>query len=420
MARVVEMPKLSDTMEEGAIAHWLKKEGDSVKEGEPFVEIETDKATQEYEAPETGVLLKVLIQPGKAVPLRTPIAVIGKKGESVEGLGAVKAPPAPAAAAAPAATPARAATPAAPTQAPAVVGGRIKASPLAKKIAEDKGLDLSTVTGSGPGGRVVQKDVEGAEARGGGSTARGPAPVTQPSGADTVVPVTMMRKTIAKRLLAAKNDAPHFYLTVSADMTRAEEWRSRLNAEATAKNAPRGAVKISVNDIVVFACSRALLRHPMVNASWQGDTIVQHGGAHVAVAVALPEGLVTPVIKDTDRRQLKDIARATRELAERARGGKLSNEEMAGGTFTVSNLGMFGIESFTAIINPPQAAILAVGAVLPTPWAVKDEGGEDQLTVMPRMSMTMSCDHRVVDGATGAQFLKTLVTFLEDPLSMLG
>jgi pyruvate dehydrogenase E2 component (dihydrolipoamide acetyltransferase) len=239
-------------------------------------------------------------------------------------------------------------------------------------------------------------------------------PATQaPSPTGVAIPVSMMRKTIAKRLLAAKNDAPHFYLTVSADLTSLSDWRVRLNSDPTVQSGSKA--KVSVNDLVVLAVSRALQRHPMVNSSWQGDFIQQHKDVHVALAVALPEGLVTPVIRDTDRLGVRDIAARARDLAEKAKGGKLGNDDFTGGTFTVSNLGMFGIEEFTAIINPPQAAILAVGAALPTPWV--DKAGN--VVVRQRVKMTMSCDHRVVDGAVGAAFLKTLVEFLEDPTLML-
>lgn len=427
MARVIDMPKLSDTMEEGGIAKWLKKEGDTVKEGEALVEIETDKATQEYESPAEGVVLKLLVQPGKSVALRTPIAVIGEKGEQFDiasiapkGAGAkvVDMPTAPKPqAAAPTLAAARPAdaTPVAPAAGstaanPAGDGGRVRSSPLARKVAADKGIDIGSVQGSGPGGRIVLKDLDGAPA--GGAAPATAAPQTI-SGADRSIPVSMMRKTIAKRLLAAKNDAPHFYLKVSADIGRLDDWRGRLNEDL--KSDPT-LPKVSVNDLVILAVSRALRRHPMVNASWQGETILQWGSVHVAVAVALPEGLVTPVIRNTDHLGVRDIARQSRELSNKAKEGKLSNNDYAGGTFTISNLGMFGIESFTAIINPPQAAILAVGAAVQTP-AVDAKG---QLVVQNRMNMTMSCDHRVVDGALGAQFLKTLVGYLEDPLQMMA
>ena len=432
MAQVIEMPKLSDTMEEGGIANWLKKEGEKIGEGEPLVEIETDKATQEYESPEEGVLLKILVQPGKAVALRTPIAIIGAAGETFD-LAALTGGGTKTAVTTPAATAATtSAVPAKPTakpvgapvgavtvtsaQAAPVVVGRVKASPLARKVAAELGVDVSQISGSGPAGRVVLRDIE---QRSGSGAAAAQSALTQPAvagAASTTIPVTMMRKTIAKRLLAAKNDAPHFYLTISADVTKLEAWRQQLNgAAAKAAKAGVAATKVSLNDVVILAASRALKVHPEVNSSWQGDTILQHAEAHVAIAVALPEGLVTPVIRRADALGLRDIAASVRDLAGKAKDGKLSNDAYAGGTFTISNLGMFGIEEFTAIINPPQAAILAVGAALPTPWV--DEHGA--LVVQQRMKMTLSCDHRVVDGATGAKFLQTLVSYLEEPMQML-
>lgn len=454
MARVVEMPKLSDTMEEGGIANWLKKEGDAVREGEALVEIETDKATQEYESPEEGVLLKIIVPSGKTVALKSPIAIIGEKGETfdLEALTKGKGAAAPKAAASAGEAPvgkesapavqtgqpaAQSAKPAAETGKPAVEtgkpavesdkskpvpaaaatsDGRVKASPLARKVAADKGIDVASIEGSGPGGRVIVRDIEGAASGSGAAVpASGkPASASVAIGGSETVPVSMMRKTIAKRLLAAKNDAPHFYLTVSADMTRANEWRGRLNVDAEKSGGKLA--KVSVNDLVILAVSRALRHHPMVNASWQGDSIIKYASVHVALAVALPEGLVTPVIRDTDKLGVRDIGAQSRDLATKAKDGKLANDAYAGGTFTISNLGMFGIEEFTAIINPPQAAILAVGAAIATPWV--DAKGD--VVVQQRMKMTMSCDHRVVDGSTGAQFLKTLVTYLEDPLTILS
>jgi pyruvate dehydrogenase E2 component (dihydrolipoamide acetyltransferase) len=287
----------------------------------------------------------------------------------------------------------------------AVANGRVKASPLAKKIAADKGINIASIVGSGPSGRVVAKDLDGATSGSGMGYAR-----AVPSGEDRVIANSMMRKTIAKRLLAGKNEAPHFYLTVSADMTRMNDWRARLN-----KDADKTGVKVSVNDLVIMAVAKALVKHPDVNASWQGESIIEYGNVHVAMAVALPTGLVTPVIRHADQLQIRDIAHTSRDLATKAKDGKLANEDYSGGTFTISNLGMLGVEEFTAIINPPQAAILAVGATIPTP-AVDAKG---QVVVQPRMKMTMSCDHRVIDGAMGAQFLQTLVSYLEDPLNML-
>jgi len=420
LAHVIEMPKLSDTMEEGAIATWLKKEGDAIKEGEALVEIETDKATQEYESPETGILLKILVLAGKSVALRTPIAVIGEKGEAIPEIKGTSAKVVAKESAEPGATAASAThgSPAATasTREAGPNGGRVKSSPLARKVAAARGVDVAALAGSGPGGRIVLRDVE--QAKDTQALAKSvPAQVGMITASGTSVPVSMMRKTIAKRLLAAKNDAPHFYLTVSANVGKLEGWRQQLN-EVAAKAVKPGAAptKVSLNDGVILAVSRALRRHPMVNASWQGETILLHNQVHVAVAVALPEGLVTPVIRNSDQLGVREIAVQSRELAAKAKAGGLSNEAYQGGTFTISNLGMFGIEEFTAIINPPQAAILAVGAAIATPW-VDDH---QRVVVQQRMKMTLSCDHRVVDGASGAQFLQTLVAYLENPLAMLA
>lgn len=418
MAQLIVMPKLSDTMEEGAVANWLKKEGEVIDEGQDLVEIETDKATMAFASSAEGVVLKILLEPKKTAPLGAPLCVIGKKGESfnldelmakAQGGKATKPQDTK-----PAVAPTKISAPVAPTQKPAqaavtqpphAANGRLKASPLAKKMAADRGIDLAGVAGSGPSGRVVAKDLDSV-----GSSARPMAVRAVRTGEDRVIPNSMMRKTIAKRLLAGKNEAPHFYLTVSADMTRMNEWRSRLNKEAE-----KSGIKVSVNDLVIMAVSRALHKHPEINSSWQGESIVEYGNVHVAMAVALPTGLVTPVIRNTDQLSVKEIAFMSRDLATKAKDGRLSNEDYAGGTFTISNLGMFGIEEFTAIINPPQAAILAVGATIPTP-AVDAKG---QVVAQPRMKMTLSCDHRVIDGAMGAQFLQTLVSYLEDPLNML-
>jgi pyruvate dehydrogenase E2 component (dihydrolipoamide acetyltransferase) len=425
MANVVEMPKLSDTMEEGAVASWLKKEGDTVDEGGALCEIETDKATMEYQSPFGGVLLKIIAQPGKTMALNTPIAVIGKKGEAFDleallaksGAAKAPAPAAPVAKAAPVpAAPKAAPAPVAPApRAPAPVaapapvsGGRIKSSPLARRMAAASNVNLAGVAGSGPGGRIVMRDIEAAVARGGNGVGGGFAPLAPRE--DQTIPVTLMRKTIAKRLLAGKNDAPHFYLTRSVNMGQMMQWRQMLNDAAG-----ESGVKVSVNDLIIFAASRALRRHPEVNASWQGENIIQYGAVHMCVAVALPTGLVTPVIRNADQLNIRDIAAASRNLAQRAKAGQLANEDYAGGTFTISNLGMFGIEEFTAIINPPQAAILAVGATIATP-AVDAKGN---VVVEQRMKVTMSCDHRVIDGAMGAAFLKTLTAYLEQPLMMM-
>lgn len=440
MAQVIEMPKLSDTMEEGAIATWLKKEGEFIEEGEAFVEIETDKATMEYNSPVEGTLLKILVPAGKGAALNAPIAVVGEKGEKVDvdalakgAGGKAKAEEAKTSSQAPAAAApqpnkqaASAAAPARPSAQGATItpirsGDRLRASPLAKKIAAEKGVDIAAINGSGPHGRVIIRDVEAA-LQGGAApmTARAPGaqPAPMPVGpaaqGDQDIPNTMMRKTIAKRLLEGKNEAPHFYLTVSADMGRLNEWRARLNTDA--ENSGGKIPKVSVNDVIILAVTKALRKHPQVNASWQGEFIRQYGNVHMAVAVALPQGLITPVVRFADQLGVREIAVQSRTLIQKAKDGQLQPQDYTGGTFTISNLGMMGIEQFTAIINPPQAAILAVGATINTPWVNE----KNEVVVRPRMTMTMSCDHRVVDGAVGASFLQTLVSFLEDPLMMLG
>lgn len=415
MAEIIEMPKLSDTMEEGAIAAWLKEEGDFIEEGEAFVEIETDKATMEYNSPAEGTLLKIIVKAGASCDLNAPICVVGEKGESFDLESLVGSSSKSEEASSTEEKPPVEAAPAdesheeqkQPSQAD---GDRVKASPLAKKMAEEKGLDLGSLPGSGPQGRIVMRDVEKALQTG---TGKAPMSSSSPATAQAEyqdVPNSMMRKTIAKRLLAGKNDAPHFYLTRSVNMTRLIEWRKRLN-EGAGGDVP----KVSVNDLIVQACAKALIKHPEVNASWQGDFIRRFSSADISVAVAIPEGLITPVVRGAHRLGAREIASLTKDLVGRAKSGGLKPEEYQGGTFSVSNLGMMGIEEFTAIINPPQSAILAIGATIPTPWV---ENGE--LVVQPRMKVTMSCDHRVVDGALGAEFLQSLASYLEDPLMMLS
>lgn len=413
MAQIIQMPKLSDTMEEGAVASWHKKVGDKVKEGDLLLEIETDKATMEYESPESGVLLKIVVEAGQKCALNAPIAVLGDKDEDPEealkGSSTPKdIPPPPekplqeAKADKPAAQ-SSVATKQNPSSA-ASSSSRIKVSPLAKKIAAEKGIDLLAIQGSGPAGRIVQKDVENTSTS--NAVQRSTAMIT--NGEDQIIPVNMMRATIAKRLLAAKNEAPHFYLTRSVDMTRMNDWRKDLN-----KQLKDTGEKISVNDLVVMAVAKALRQHPQVNSSWEGDQIRQFANVHVAVAVAMPAGLVTPVIPHTDQLGVRDISKKTKELVAQVKSG--GQVDYASGTFTISNLGMFGIEEFTAIINPPQAAILAVGTSKDTP--VVDNG---EIKIKSIMKITMSCDHRVIDGAVGAKFLKTLCGFLENPLMILS
>jgi pyruvate dehydrogenase E2 component (dihydrolipoamide acetyltransferase) len=403
MAKKMLMPKLSDTMEEGIILKWRKKEGESIKSGDILADIQSDKADMEQEAYDSGVILKLFAKEGEGVKVGAPLAIIGKAGEDFSSLLNDTAPapaptPAPAAVvAAPAVTPAYVPPP---VPVPAVVNdGRVKASPLAKKIAQEKNIDLRTVKGSGPMGRIVKADVEGKS----GSTM--PRKVLAPLQSKEI-PNSMMRKTIAKRLLESKNTIPHFYLTVEMNMKRAMDFRSSIN-DATG-------TKISYNDIVMKAVALALRENPKANSSFFPDKIVQHGRIDVSVAVAVDEGLITPVIRNTDQKTLAEISSETKELAKRAREGKLKPEEFTNGTFTVSNLGMYDIENFAAIINPPEGAILAVGSIVEKP--VVENG---QIVVGHTMKVTMSCDHRVVDGAVGAQFLQSFKKIIENPLLLV-
>ncbi len=411
MAIKIEMPKLSDTMEEGVIAKWNVKEGDTVEAGDIIAEVETDKATMDVEVFDSGTILKIVPGEGDAVPLGGLIAIVGEKGEDISALlegGAESAPKEEAKQEAAEPVKEEASAPAATAASSTTDNGRVKASPLAKKIAEDKGIDLSGVSGSGPEGRIVKKDVEDFKGSGGltkpvASTA--PAPSFD-SLESKEVKVSQMRKVIARRLSESKFTNPHFYETIDIDMKSAFAARKAMN-EAND-------VRISFNDIVVKACAIALTRHQAINSSWMDDVIMEHGDVNVAVAVAIDEGLMTPVINHADKKGLLQISLETRELAGLARDRKLQPDQMEGSTFTISNLGMFGIEEFTAIINPPNACILAVGAIRDVPVV---ENGE----VVPgkRMKVTLSSDHRVVDGAKAAEFLNTVRNLIENPLSML-
>ncbi|KAB8032016.1 pyruvate dehydrogenase complex dihydrolipoamide acetyltransferase [Fluviispira multicolorata] len=409
MATVMEMPKLSDTMAEGSVARWLKKEGDKVSAGIPVIEIETDKATMEYESPASGVLLKILVGDGQKCPLQAPIAIIGKADEKWEEVfekykakkGGSAASAKSEAPKATASAPAKAAAP----QATSVSQVDVKASPLAKKIAADKGIDLKSIQGSGPNGRIVQRDL---------SQTSSSAATTSPafavaSGGVVKIPHTNMRKTIARRLAESVNTAPHFFLSISFNMADLLNWRKSAVAKLPEDQ------KFSVNDLVIFLAARALKRHPAVNSSWQDDCVLQYGDVHISVAVALPNGLMTPVVRHADKLTVVQIAQETKRLVKIAKEGKLQPNDYAGGTFSVSNLGMTGIEDFTAIINPPQAAILAVGSTLPTPVVLSN----GSVGVEQRMKVTLSCDHRVIDGAVGAEFLKTLKQYFEDPATAL-
>lgn len=427
MATKVHMEALSPTMEEGQIVKWLKAEGDAVKSGDLLAEVETDKATMELVARGDGILRKILSGEGVTTPVGEVIAVIAAADEDISSLVGGDS-----AGTAPAEEPSREkeapeeAAPAAPEaegkgpkSAPAdeAEGGRVKASPLARRLAAEAGISLGEVEGSGPGGRIVKRDVEAA-VEGGREDDAAPAAdaprqavaSAAPSAGDHEdIPLTQIRKTIARRLVESIGPVPHFFLTIDVDMSRAVETRKQVNAllEGTGD-------KVSFNDIVLKATAAALRKHPDCNVHWMGDSIRRFNRVHISVAVAIDDGLITPVIRDADRKGFAEIGREVKELAARARDRKLKPEEYTGGTFSVSNLGMFGIEEFTAVINPPEGGILAVGALEDRPVVV---GGE--VVVRPRMKITMSCDHRVIDGAQGSRFLATLKQLLEEPVRML-
>jgi pyruvate dehydrogenase E2 component (dihydrolipoamide acetyltransferase) len=440
MAIEVQLPALSPTMTEGKIVKWLKKEGDSVSSGEAIAEVETDKSNLEVESFDDGVLLKILVPEGETGKVGAPIAVIGAKGEKVQASAAPAKAAAPAPAAASPAPPPAAKPPPQPEErgqrtggpaqvvpirraeeqapAPAEDNGRLRASPLAKRMAREEGLDLAAVQGSGPSGRIVKRDVEAAIGQSGqaAATARAPAPAGRPAPAPVpapvfgrrepdVTPVSGMRKIISQRMAEVKPGVPHFYVTVDIDMEEALKVREQAKAAE---------VKVSVNDLIVKAAAVALRRQPKVNVSLQGDRILQFHNVDVGIAVAIEDGLITPVIRDADIKTLGTISAESRELAERARRKALKPEEYSGGSITVSNLGMFGVDSFIAVINPPQASIVAVGAVAER--AVVREG---KVVVRKTMSATFSGDHRIVDGALGAQYLQELKALLEQPTRLL-
>ena len=419
MATKVVMEALSPTMEEGRLVKWTKRTGDAVKTGETLAEVETDKAVMELVARADGQVLQQLVPEGATVPVGDVVAYIGAPGETVAAAAGAPAAGGPQPAVSP--QPAMAARPAAATVAPADAT-RVKASPLAKRIAEEKGVDLRLVLGSGPGGRVIMRDLDAAVPRPPAATPavalvepraahRAPAVATGGAAYEDV-PLTQIRKTIAKRLATSIGPIPHFFLTTEVDMERAAEAREALNQQLGALAPQSG--RISFNDIVVKATALALTRHRACNAWWQDDHIRYWNDVHLGMAVAVEDGLITPVIRNAAAKSLSQIAAESRELAQRARDRRLKPEEYTGATFSVSNLGMFDIDQFTAVINPPEAGIVAVGSITPKPVAVGD-----QVTVRRRLRLTMSCDHRVIDGATGAVFLKTLKQMLENPLAML-
>ena len=426
MAINILMPALSPTMTEGKLSKWVKKEGEEIKSGDVIAEIETDKATMEVEAVDEGFLAKILVPEGtEGVAVNSVIGVItAEKGEKVDAPAA--AAPAPAAKAeAPKEEPKAAAPAAAPAPAPAEHGERVFASPLARRIAKQSGIDLSTVKGSGPNGRIVKADVEGKpatapKAEAASAQAAAPAPAAPKPAAPAPVitaphkkiPNSTMRKVIARRLAESKQNVPHFYLTVDIELDKLLALRAELNGKSP-KDGP-GAFKLSVNDLVIKACGVALRRHPGVNASWTDEAIIQYDEVDISVAVAIPDGLITPIIKSADRLGLAGISNAMKDLASRAKAGKLKPEEFQGGGFSISNLGMYGIKDFCAIINPPQAAILAVGA-----GEKRAVVKGDEIKIATVMSVTLSTDHRVVDGALGAEFLQTLKALIEEPLGLM-
>jgi pyruvate dehydrogenase E2 component (dihydrolipoamide acetyltransferase) len=420
MAEIVYMPKLSDTMTEGVVAEWLKEVGDEVASGEVLAEIETDKATMEFESFYDGILLHIGVEKGAGAPVNAILAVIGDKDEDLEKILAEAAAAAPAAEEekeeAPAPTPeptpapAPAAAPkpvvAAPAPAPAAVAdtnGRIFASPLAKKMANERGIDLNHVSGTGEGGRIVKADIDHYKPYTGAAAPKR-AFVGTESFSDE--PVSQMRKTIARRLADSKFTAPHFYLTLEIDMDNAISARAQMNSIE--------GVKVSFNDMVIKAVALSLREHPNVNSAWYGDFIRRNAHVHIGVAVAVEDGLLVPVVRFADGKDMPEIGAEVRELAMKAKTKKLQPEEWEGNTFTISNLGMFGIEAFTAIVNPPDSCILAIGGIKAVP-VVKDGA------VVPGnvMKVTLSCDHRVVDGATGSAFLNTFKNYMENPVSML-
>ena len=419
MAKDILMPLLSPSMTDGTLVRWIKKEGDAVKSGEVIAEVETDKATMDLEAFDSGILRKILISEGTKVPVQSRIGIIGTKDEKIdESAPALRCGPPRPPKQKPLPPPKEEEAPAAlrPQPATAVTapsGGRVKASPLAKKVAAEKGVALATLTGSGPGGRVVKQDVLNAPANGqaqsgGGSSIYARGPVAK----EGSTKLTTMRSVIAKRLLESKTTIPHFYLEIEVDAKPLLDLRAQLNDSLGKLNPP---VKLSLNDFVLKAAAEAIRRVPAVNASFEGDAIRQFADVQLAFAVAIPEGLITPIIKEAQNKSLIQISGEAKALAAKAKEGKLKPDEFQGGTFTVSNLGMLGIDRFSAIINPPQAAILAVGNIVKKPVV----GANDEIVVGHRQSITLSCDHRVVDGAVGAAYLKELRELIEKPALLL-
>jgi pyruvate dehydrogenase E2 component (dihydrolipoamide acetyltransferase) len=417
MALVITMPRLSDTMTEGVVAKWHAKLGDTIAEGMLLAEIETDKATMDFEAfpGQEGVLLHIGVQEGQTAPVDAILAILGAAGEDVSGLlsggTAAASAPEPSVVEAPSASVPAAAAPevVAAVSAPVSTStpdGRVKASPLARSLASEMGLSLAGIQGTGDGGRITKRDVELAASAPAPAGSAPVAALSYPSSGHTDTPVSQMRKTIAKRLAESKFTAPHFYLTVAVDMSAASAARAEINSA--------GDVKISFNDLVVKSVAKALKKHPGVNSAWMGDSVRTNYDVHVGVAVAVEDGLLVPVVRHADAKGLAEISAEVRSFAQKAKDKKLQPSDWSGNTFTISNLGMFGIEEFTAIINPPDAAILAVGGIQEVPVVKNGAVVPGQV-----MKMTLSCDHRVIDGATGAAFLNTVKGYLERPLSLI-
>jgi pyruvate dehydrogenase E2 component (dihydrolipoamide acetyltransferase) len=429
MATKVTMEALSPTMEEGRLVKWLKNEGDTVAKGDVLAEVETDKAVMELTARGDGVLRARLAGEGDTRPVGDLLAVIGAPDENIDALIKTKAPAVAVTPSEPSAPPKEAPPVSQPAPAPVAQqppapppssptsgngGGRARSSPLARRLASERGLDLGQLHGSGPGGRVIRRDIEAAAAAPASAAAAAPATRPAPSAPRSTaagdfedIPLTQIRKTIARRLAESNGPIPTFFLTADFDLTSVRELRTRMIALGDE-------FKVSYNDILLKAFATALSQHPEVNAHWMGDSIRHHHRVHLGMAVAVEDGLITPIIADADRKRISEIARESRELAKRARERKLAPEEYTGATATVSNLGMFGIDEFTAIINPPEVAIFAVGAVGDVPVVIDGE-----LAVRTRVRITMSCDHRAVDGATGARFMQSLRRLIENPLMLV-
>ncbi|GAB1447338.1 pyruvate dehydrogenase complex dihydrolipoamide acetyltransferase [Bacteroidota bacterium] len=410
MAEIIRMPKMSDTMTEGVIVSWLKNVGDSIKPGDILAEVETDKATMELENYIKGTLLHIGIPAGGSVPVDALIAIVGQAGEDISALlnAPAGAPAAPSASAETTSTSEVSSSTPASNPAPVASDSRVKASPLAKSIAKEKGIDLSTIQGSGDNGRIVKKDLENISAQANSTSTAKTISLPQITSQESFEEVTLsqMRKTIARRLSESKHTAPHFYLTMSIRMDKAMAARKAMNEVSE--------VKISMNDIIIKAVALSLRKNPHVNASWLGDKIRYNHHINIGVAVAIEDGLIVPVVKFADNKSISHISAEVKQLADKAKNKKLQPSEFEGNTFTISNLGMYGIDEFTAIINPPDACILAVGAAKET--AVVENG---QIQVGNVMKVTLSCDHRVVDGALGSAFLQTLKDLLENPFKML-